>query len=123
MIKHRGSFNHLEQFLNRVRNKEFLNNLDSFGKMGVNALSSATPVDSGKTASCWDYIIEEGVNESTITWINTNENDGVNVVVLLQYGHGLPQGGYVYGIDFVNPAMRPVFENIANEAWKEVRSL
>ena len=121
-FKHRGNFNHLEKFLNRVKNQSYLNILDKYGQEGVEALSKMTPVDTGKTASSWTYEIERTKNNTTISWINTNEVNGVNIAVILQYGHGTGTGGYVQGRDYINPAMQPVFDKIAEEAWKEVAS-
>ena len=113
-IKHKGNFNNAEKFFNRVLRRDYLNILDRYGKMGVDVLRAATPSDSGRTADSWDFGIEEGNGTITLYWSNSNENDGVNIAVLLIYGHGLQNGGYVEGVDFVNPAMRPIFENIAN---------
>ena len=119
-IKHKGNFNNAERFFNRVLKREYLNILDNYGKMGVDALRQATPSSSGKTADSWNYGIEEGNGTVTLYWTNSNENQGVNIAILLIYGHGLQNGSYVQGIDFVNPAMRPIFEKIADESWKEV---
>jgi len=119
-IKHKGNFNNAERFFNRVLKREYLNILENYGKMGVDALRQATPSISGKTADSWNYGIEEGNGTVTLYWTNSNENQGVNIAILLIYGHGLQNGSYVQGIDFVNPAMRPIFEKIADESWKEV---
>lgn len=119
-IKHKGNFNNAERFFNRVLKREYLNILDNYGKMGVDALRQATPSVSGKTADSWNFGIEEGNGTVTLYWTNSNENQGVNIAILLIYGHGLQNGSYVQGIDFVNPAMRPIFEKIADESWKEV---
>lgn len=121
-IKHRGNFNKTEKFFNRITSKAYLNILSKYGQTGVDALAASTPVDSGKTASSWTYEIERTSSTTTISWINTNENKGVNIAVILQYGHGTGTGGYVRGRDYINPAMRPVFDKIAEEAWKEVTS-
>ena len=122
-FKHRGNFNRVERFLNRVSDREYLNVLDHYGQMGVEALSKATPVDTGLTASSWTYEIERNRDQTTISWLNTNTNQGVNIAVILQYGHGTGTGGYVQGRDYINPAMSPVFDKIANQAWREVSSL
>ena len=119
-IKHKGNFNKTEKFFNRVLKREYLNILGNYGEMGVLALRNATPSESGKTADSWDFGIEEGKGMVTLYWTNSNENQGANIAILLIYGHGLQNGGYVQGVDFVNPAMRPIFEKIANECWKEV---
>lgn len=119
-IVHRGNFNKLERFLNRMTKREHLNILSKYGQEGVDALSSATPTDSGKTAESWGFQILQEEGYTTLSWTNDNENQGVNIAVILQYGHGTGTGGYVQGIDYINPAIRPVFEKIAQEAWKEV---
>ena len=120
-FRHRGNFNKMEKFLNKMSRKEYLNVLDKYGQLGVNALSEATPVDSGLTASSWTYEIEQTSNKTTISWLNTNTTQDVNIAVILQYGHGTGTGGYVQGRDYINPAMRPVFDSIADEAWREVK--
>lgn len=98
--------------------------LRKYGRIGVEALSSATPVDTGKTANSWHYRIEEeGRHKVSIIWTNSNTNKGVNIALILQYGHGTRQGGYVKGIDYINPAMKPVFDAISNKAWEEVSRL
>lgn len=119
-VKHKGNFNNTERFFNRVLKKEYLNILERYGQEGVTALRDATPIGSGKTAESWEFGIEEGKGTVTIYWTNSNENKGVNIAILLIYGHGLQNGSYVQGIDFVNPAMRPIFDKIAEESWKEV---
>lgn len=119
-VKQRGNFNHLEKFFARMRNRHELNVLNKYGEIGVAALASATPVDTGKTASAWSYEIEQTETRTILRWTNTNTNDGVNIALLLQYGHGLSGGGYIAGIDYIRPAIRPIFENIAKEAWEEV---
>lgn len=119
-FKHRGNFNKMEKFLNKMQRRDYLNTLDKYGQMGVEALAAATPVDTGKTAQSWTYEIERTRDRTTISWLNTNINNGVNIAVILQYGHGTGTGGYVQGRDYINPAMRPVFDDIAEQAWKEV---
>ena len=94
--------------------------LDKYGRAGVSALSSATPSESGKTANSWTYEIQNGGGGSRITFSNTNINNGVNIAIILQYGHGTGTGGWVEGRDYINPAMRPVFDNIADSVWKEI---
>ena len=90
--------------------------------MGVSALESATPVDSGLTASSWDYEIHQSRNSAKIVWTNSNINQGVPIAIILQYGHGTRNGGYVQGRDYINPAIKPVFDRIAEGVWKEVTS-
>ena len=117
-----GGFTKTERFLNRMKRREYLNVLDEFGRDGVQALRNATPVDSGATAEAWDYEIKRTRNFTEIVWTNSNINDGVPIAVILQYGHGTGTGGYVQGRDYINPAIRPVFDKIAEKAWKVVTS-
>ena len=122
-FKHVGNFNRTERFLNRLRGAKYLNILERYGQEGVRALSSATPVDSGKTANSWTYKIERTPSRTIISWLNTNVHEGANIAILLQYGHGTGTGGFVQGRDYINPAMQPIFDTIAQEAWREVTSL
>ena len=117
-----GGFTKTERFLNRMKRREYLNVLDEFGRDGVQALRNATPVDSGATAEAWDYEIKRTRNYTEIVWTNSNINDGVPIAVILQYGHGTGTGGYVQGRDYINPAIRPIFDKIAEKAWKVVAS-
>ena len=119
-ITTKGDFNNTFRFLNKMSKFQINKILEKYGRMGVNALASATPVDSGKTAESWGYEISVGKEGATIHWTNTNQNKGVYIAVILQYGHGTGTGGYVQGIDYINPAIRPVFDKIAEEAWMEV---
>lgn len=116
----RGSFKNTEKFLKKPYGKNVRSILNRYGKIGVQALSSATPKDSGLTAASWGYSIEEDGSSTKIVWSNTNVNKGVNIAVILQYGHGTGNGGYVVGIDYINPALKPVFDSIADVLWKEV---
>ncbi|MDD6486624.1 MAG: hypothetical protein PUF61_06765, partial [Spirochaetales bacterium] len=97
--------------------------LDKFGQAGVDALAAATPKDSGKTASCWYYEITHRNGSSSISFHNSNIQNGVPIAIILQYGHGTRNGGYVQGRDYINPAIRPLFDKIADNAWKEVTKL
>lgn len=117
-----GGFTKTERFLNRMKRREYLNVLDEFGRDGVQALRNATPVDSGATAEAWDYEIKRARDYTEIVWTNSNINDGVPIAVILQYGHGTGTGGYVQGRDYINPAIRPIFDKIAEKAWKVVTS-
>lgn len=120
-FKHKGDFKHTENFFQRVRNAGFLKNLDKYGSEGVAALASATPIDSGKTAASWGYEIKRNSEGSySIVWTNSNINNGVLIAVLIQYGHGTRNGAYVQGRDYINPAIRPIFDRIAENAWREV---
>ena len=115
-----GDFSKTFRFLKKMDNLEINNILDKYGKMGVEALANATPKDSGATASSWGYEITTTDRGVTLYWTNTNQNRGVYIAVILQYGHGTGTGGYVQGVDYINPAIRPVFDKIAEEAWMEV---
>lgn len=117
-----GGFTKTERFLNRMKHREYLNVLDEFGRDGVQALRNATPVDSGATAEAWDYEIKHARNYTEIVWTNSNINDGVPIAIILQYGHGTGTGGYVQGRDYINPAIRPIFDKIVEKAWKVVTS-
>lgn len=117
-----GNFNKTENFLKRASNLNFRKSLDRYGKEGVSALSYSTPVDTGKTASSWNYEIEEKNGNISVIWTNSNINKGVNIALIIQLGHGTGTGAYVQGIDYINPALRSIFEKMADEAWKEVTS-
>lgn len=119
-ITTKGDFNNTFRFLNKMSKFQINKILEKYGQMGVEALRSATPIDSGKTAESWGYEISVGKEGATIHWTNINQNKGVYIAVILQYGHGTGTGGYVQGIDYINPAIRPVFDKIAEEAWMEV---
>ena len=116
----KGDFSKTFNFFNRIKKKEYLKVLNRYGEIGVQALSAATPRDTGKTAESWSYEVHYSKEKATITWLNSNTNKGIPIVVLIQYGHGTSGGGYVQGRDFINPAMRPVFDQIAEQAWLEV---
>jgi hypothetical protein len=100
----------------------FFQGLDGLAREGVNALASATPVDSGLASTSWDYKIEQSKTSCTITWTNTDVENGFPVAIMLQYGYGTGTGGYVQGVDYINPAMKPVFDHIADKVWKAVTS-
>lgn len=125
MIKftHKGDFSKLNTFLEKAKSAIKLSELDKYGKAGVAALSAATPVDTGLTASSWDYRIERSATQASITFINTNIQNGIPIAIILQYGHGTGTGGYVQGRDYINPAIQPVFDEMAESAWKEVTSI
>lgn len=122
VIRQEGNFNKTENFLKKMSRTDFRTHLDKYGREGVRALSSATPMDTGLTANSWSYEIHSSGNTVTIYWTNSNIQSGVPIAVILQYGHGTRNGGYVQGRDYINPALRPVFDKIANDAWKEVTS-
>lgn len=122
-IKAKGDFSKAEGFLTNLRTSMRNRQLEKYGQMGVDALAAATPKRTGLTASSWTYRIEQTSNTASIIWTNTNRNKGEMIAVLLQYGHGTGTGGYVEGIDYINPALQPVFDKIANDAWEEVTRL
>lgn len=118
-----GDFKNTEKFLKKIERREYINNvLEQCAQEGVNALKDATPVRTGKTASSWSYEIENTSNGCTIHWINTNIHQNVNIAVIIQTGHGNIRGGYIQGRDYINPAIRPVFDRIAETVWREVTS-
>lgn len=119
-ISHRGSLNKTENFVLKLSKRDYLRVLDYYGKLGVEALSEATPKDSGRTAASWDYKIIQNRNTSRIVFTNSNVVDGYPIAILLQYGHGTRNGGWVEGRDYINPAIQPIFDEIANNMWKEV---
>lgn len=115
-----GDFSRTMRFLGRMRNGDYLDRIKACCDDGVVALSRATPIDSGKTADSWSYEIKQSVTGLTVYWTNSNVVNGFNVAIGLQYGHGTGSGGYVRGLDYINPAIRPVFEKIADDIWTEV---
>lgn len=123
MITSSGSFKNTFSFLEKLEKGDMYKDLDRWGREGANELARATPQDTGKAASLWDYDIEyKGGGDVRIWWTNSNIEDGVSVVILLQYGHGTGTGGYVQGRDFINPVMRSVFDKIAEDVWRRVTS-
>ena len=122
-FRQKGDFSKLTRYLERAKEVIKLGNLDKYGQEGVDALSSATPVDSGLTASSWYYKIENKNGSAIISFYNSNVNNGVPIAIILQYGHGTNNGGWVEGRDYINPAILPIFEKIANDAWEEVTKL
>lgn len=119
-ITQRGSFKRTEKLLKKTLGRDYISILDKYGQRGVSALSAATPVDTGDTAACWDYEIIQNGSTISIVWNNYNINRGVNIAVILQYGHATRSGGWVEGRDYINPALQPIFDQLAEEAWKEV---
>jgi len=122
-FRQKGDFSKLNGYLERIKNVVKLGDLDRYGREGVEALSSATPKDSGLTASSWFYEITHDKESVSITFKNSNINKGVPIAIILQLGHGTRNGGWVEGRDYINPAIRPVFDKIADEAWEEVTKL
>ncbi len=121
-FRQKGDFSKLTRYFERVKEAVKLGSLDKYGREGVAALMSATPVDSGKTASSWYYEIDHSQDSASINFYNSNVNKGVLIAIILQYGHGTRNGGWVQGRDYINPAMRPLFDKFAEDAWREVTS-
>lgn len=122
-IESKGSFKNTDAFLRRMRHSDIMKALARYGQEGINALAHGTPTDTGLTAGSWTYeVYEERKKVYSIVWKNDHIEAGVPIVILLQYGHGTGTGGYVHGRDFINPAIRPIFDRIANDVWKVVTS-
>ena len=118
-----GDFSKTRRFIDRIKEIGKISNLDSYGREGVEALKRATPVDTGKTSNSWSYEIVHEENSTSIVWKNSNQNDGVPIAIILQYGHGTRGGTFVKGVDYINPAMKPVFDSIAERVWREVTNI
>ena len=121
MFRQKGDFRRTSDFLKRANRLNLDVILNQYGQEGVEALRAATPKDTGTTANSWSYVVHKGTGSITITWSNSNIVDGVPIAVILQYGHGPRNGGYVQGTDYINPAMKPIFDKIAQRAWEEVK--
>lgn len=120
-FKHKGDFSKVTSFLTKAKDAANFKNLDQYGQAGVNALASATPVDTGLTANSWYYEIEKIDSGVMINFCNSHVEKGYcNIAIILQYGHGTRNGGWVEGRDYINPAIQPIFNKIADAAWKEV---
>jgi hypothetical protein len=117
---HKGDFSKTEKFFKGVITSDYVHVLEKYAKEGVIALAAATPMNTGETASSWGYELRHYPGGASITWTNSNVVDGVPIVILLQYGHATNSGGYVQGRDFINPALQPLFDKIAEDVWKEV---
>lgn len=119
-INDSGSFKNTLAYLERLKRGDMYRDLERYAQMGTNALSSATPRDTGETANSWSHKITRKGDSVTIAWLNRNENAGANIAILLQYGHGTGTGGYVEGQDYINPAMKPIFDQIAEGVWRRM---
>ncbi len=119
-INSKGSFSNTENFLHHMSRHDIRSTLEEYGRKGVAALANATPVDSGLTASSWNFEVTKKHGKWTIAWTNDNDVAGRPIAILLQYGHATGTGGYVQGVDYINPAIRPIFDQIADAVWKEV---
>ena len=122
-FRQKGDFSRLTKFLERAKETVYLGDLNKYGRQGVAALASATPIDSGETASSWYYEIENNKESARITFYNSNVQNGVPIAIILQYGHGTRNGGWVEGRDYINPAIQPIFDQIVDDAWREVNKL
>lgn len=122
-FRHKGDFSKLTRFLEKAKEVVRLGDLDKYGREGVAALASATPVDSGQTARSWYYEIENKSGSVAIRFNNSNIQNGVPIAIIIQYGHGTGTGGWVQGRDYINPSIQPIFDKIANDVWKEVTKL
>ena len=120
VMKQSGSLKNFEGFLYKNRKRRLYQLLNEYGKQGVELLRDATPVDTGKTATGWDYEIEVNSQGISLYWVNNNVNEGVPIAILIQYGHATRNGSCVQGVDYINPALRPLFESMATKLWKEV---
>lgn len=119
-FRQKGDFSNLKRYLVKTQESVRRLDLDKYGREGVAALASATPVDSGVTANSWYYEVERSGDTATISFHNSHINQGVPIAIIIQYGHGTGTGGWVQGRDYINPAIQPVFDNIANSVWREV---
>ena len=122
-FRQKGDFSKLTRYLERAKNVVRMGNLDKYGRQGVAALASATPVDTGATANSWYYEVTNQNGSAAITYYTSNIQNGVPIAIILQYGHGTGTGGYVQGRDYINPAIQPIFDKLANDAWREVTKL
>lgn len=119
-LKQRGNFDKLTSFLERIKEPFNMGILNKYGMKGVEALREATPKDTGKTSESWSYKITRENDIVKLSFLNSNRNQDVPIAIILQYGHGIKNGGWVEGIDYINPAIQPLFEELAKEIWKEV---
>lgn len=122
-FRQKGDFSKLTTYLQRAKEVVRIGDLDRYGREGVQALSSATPRDTGLTAQSWRYEINRSKDSVSLSFHNDNIQNGVPIAIILQYGHGTRNGGYVQGRDYINPSVRPIFDKIAKNAWEEVTKL
>ena len=122
-FRQKGDFSNTENYLKKLRQNRMIKTLERYGQRGVDALASATPVNTGLTASSWYYKIEVKKTSASIIFCNSNIQNGIPIAIILQYGHGTNNGGWVEGRDYINPAIQPIFEDLSKQAWKEVTML
>lgn len=123
IVKQKGDFKKTEKFLKKSFGRKYIDILEKYAKQGVTTLSAATPINTGKTSDSWSYKIIQNKNGLSIVWENSNINKYVNIALILQYGHATRNGGYVNGIDYINPALKPIFDKMAEAAWREVTNI
>lgn len=121
-VESKGSFAKTEKFLYAMQKAEAFRILNKYGKEGVNALAAATPVDTGLTADSWEYEVVYKNGRYSIIWSNTNVETGIPVAILIQYGHATGTGGWVEGMDYINPSIKPLFDKIADNVWERVKN-
>lgn len=121
-IVSKGDWKHTRDFLFKLLHGDIFSDLDRYGRAGVDALAHATPVKTGLTAASWKYRVVKKPQGYTVEWYNTNAENGTSVAILIQYGHGTRNGGYVQGRNYINPAIRPIFDQMADDIWKKVRN-
>ena len=119
-FRHKGNFSKTEKYLRNIKAKKLFNALNKYGQEGVAVLMSATPIDTGKTAMSWRYEIVQENGSIRLIFCNDNIQNGVPIAIILQYGHGTRNGGWVEGRDYINPAIQPIFDKIAESCWREV---
>ena len=122
-FRQKGDFSKLNRYFEKVKEAAKIGILDKYGRAGVEALASATPTKTGKTAASWSYEIKRNKGSVALEFYNSNVNKGVPIAIILQYGHGTGTGGWVEGIDYINPAIQPLFKQLAEDAWKEVTKI
>ena len=122
-FRHKGDFSKTSGYFKKIKQNNFVRILEKYGKEGVSALASATPVDTGLTAKSWDYKIEQKNGSISLIFTNANIQNGVPIAIILQYGHGTRNGGWVQGRDYINPTIQPIFDKIVEQAWGEVTKL
>lgn len=119
-FRQKGNFKKTEKLLKKSLGRDYISVLKKYGEYGVRALSAATPIETGVTAMSWNYEIIQNDSSISVVWNNTNIHKGINIALILQYGHATRNGGWVEGVDYINPALRPIFDDLADKAWKEV---
>lgn len=123
VVRSKGNFKRTRRLLNITKDAKIFSALEKYAKIGAEALAAATPMDTGATANSWGYELSYNGGSASIHWTNSNTNQGYNIAILLQLGHGTGTGGWVEGRDYINPSLQPIFDEIANQLWKEVQSV